>query len=176
MITVYQWNEQGIYINNHEVNELDPMPPCSTPTKPMPLTGTQVARWQGKWVLLESAPVTPDPEPIPEPSLDWPTLISTRRYKSETSGITVNTMPIATDRDSQGLITGAAVAALLDSDYTVSWKTSAGFIELSAVQILSLASAVRAHVQASFDREAQLLAAVADGSITAAMLEEGWPV
>jgi hypothetical protein len=142
----------------------------------MPLNGTQVAQWQGKWVLLESAPVTPDPEPIPDPIPNWPPLISTRRYKSETSGITVNTMPIATDRDSQGLITGAAVAALLDSDYSLNWKTSAGFIELSAVQILSLASAVRAHVQASFDREAQLLAAVADGSITAAMLEEGWPV
>lgn len=176
MINIYLWDENGLYSGRTNVDESAAMPPRSTPTKPMPLNGTQVAQWQGKWVLLESAPVTPDPEPIPDPIPDWPTLISTRRYKSETSGITVNTMPIATDRDSQGLITGAAVAALLDSDYSLNWKTSAGFIELSAVQILSLASAVRAHVQASFDREAQLLAAVADGSITAAMLEEGWPV
>ncbi|MFS2157125.1 DUF4376 domain-containing protein [Pseudomonas sp. Pseusp122] len=153
------------------MNESEQLPRNSTPTKPPKLTGTQVAQWQGEWVQLSAAPVPPS-LPIP----DWSTLIAACRYQVETSGITVNTMPIATDRDSQGLITGAAVAALLDSDYSLNWKTSAGFIELSAVQILSLASAVRAHVQASFDREAQLLAAVADGSITAAMLEEGWPV
>jgi len=34
---------------------------------------------------------------------------------------------------------------------------------------------VRAFVQACFNREAELLGAVADGSITAEMLEEGWP-
>ena len=38
-----------------------------------------------------------------------------------------------------------------------------------------VASTVRAFVLASFDREAVLLGAVADGSITAEMLEEGWP-
>lgn len=39
-----------------------------------------------------------------------------------------------------------------------------------------VASAVRAFVQASFDREAVLLGAVADGSITAEKPEQGWPV
>jgi hypothetical protein len=50
----------------------------------------------------------------------------------------------------------------------------AGFVDLTAQQIIGVASAVRAFVQASFDREA-VLGAVADGSITAEMLEEGWP-
>jgi hypothetical protein len=171
MIVIYQWDENGLLSGSQEIEESIPFPSRSTPTKPPELKGKEVAQWQGEWVKLSAAPEPPD---APRPS--WPSLISTRRFKSETSGITVNAMPIATDRDSQGLITGAAVAALLDSDYSLNWKTSAGFVELSAVQILSLASAVRAHVQASFDREAQLLAAVADGSITAAMLEEGWPV
>jgi hypothetical protein len=171
MITVYFYDSQGLYSHSIGVGPSEALPIGSTSLAPPKTTRPQVAQWAGgQWVMLPSAPIVSDPPP------DWPSLISTRRYKSETSGITVNTMPIATDRDSQGLITGAAVAALLDSDYSLNWKTSAGFVELSAVQILSLASAVRAHVQASFDREAQLLAAVADGSITAAMLEEGWPV
>ncbi|MBM6446240.1 MULTISPECIES: hypothetical protein [Pseudomonas] len=39
-----------------------------------------------------------------------------------------------------------------------------------------VASAVRAFVQAGFDREAVLLGAVAGGSITAEQPEQGWPV
>jgi hypothetical protein len=172
IIELYKWDSDGCFAGTVEVDYMDAVPPQSTPTAPPATTETQIAQWDGTgWAVVDSTR-----EPLPTPSPDWPLLISTRRYKSETSGITVNTMPIATDRDSQGLITGAAVAALLDSDYSLNWKISAGFVELNAVQILSLASAVRAHVQASFDREAQLLAAVADGSITAAMLEEGWPV
>jgi hypothetical protein len=168
----YRWGEFGLYLNNVEADDNGELPLSSTLTAPPSLTGSQVAYWTGeKWAMFSAIPTS-----ISEPSIDWARLIPLRRYKSETSGITVNTMPIATDRDSQGLITGAAVAALLDSDYSLNWKTSAGFVELNAVQILNLASAVRAHVQASFDREAQLLAAVAEGLITAAMLEEGWPV
>ena len=106
---------------------------------------------------------------------DWPALIAARRYTAETAGTTVEGMPIDTGRDSQGLITGAALAAMLDPAYSVRWKTAAGFVDLTAQQIIGVASAVRAFVQASFDREAELLGAVADGSITAEMLEEGWP-
>ena len=102
--------------------------------------------------------------------------IAARRYAAEVSGITVEGMPIATDRDSNSLITGAALAASLDPSYSVQWKTSDGFVTLSAAQILGLASAVRARVQACFNREAVLLGAVADGTITSEMLEEGWPV
>lgn len=109
------------------------------------------------------------------PAPDWPALIATRRWLAETSGTTFDGMPIDTGRDSQGLITGAALAAMLDPAYSVRWKTVAGFVDLTAQQIIGVASAVRTFVQASFDREAVLLGAVADGSITAEMLEEGWP-
>jgi hypothetical protein len=171
MITIYQWAEDSLFSGVVEVDEIGPMPERSTPTKPPKLTGTQVAQWCDGWVILSSAPESVLPlEP------NWPSLIAARRYTVETSGITFQGTPIDTRRDGQALITGASVAAMLDPEYAIRWKTTAGFVELSGQQILSLASAVRAHVQASFDREAQLLAAVADGSITAAMLEEGWPV
>lgn len=101
--------------------------------------------------------------------------LAARRYVAEISGTTVQGLPIDTGRDSQGLIAGAALAALLDDAYVVRWKTAAGFVELSKTQILGVASAVRAHVQACFDREADLLEMLEAGELTAADLEEGWP-
>ena len=168
---LYLWDQQGIFFEQVDVDETGPFPECSTPTKPPKLTGTQVARWTGSgWEKLAAAP---EAEPAPAP--DWPALIAARRWLAETSGTTVEGMPIDTGRDSQGLITGAALAAMLDPAYSVRWKTVAGFVDLTAQQIIGVASAVRTFVQASFDREAELLGAVADGSITAEMLEEGWP-
>ncbi|WP_341522219.1 DUF4376 domain-containing protein [Pseudomonas sp. G.S.17] len=105
----------------------------------------------------------------------WTTQIAARRYTAEIAGTTIDGMPIDTGRDSQGLITGAAVQAIIDPEYSLHWKTSAGFVELTGQQILGVASMVRAHVQACFNREAALLDAVAEGTITAAMLDEGWP-
>jgi hypothetical protein len=105
----------------------------------------------------------------------WADQIAGRRFVAETSGTTIDGMPIDTGRDSQGLITGAALQAMIDSSYSLHWKTSAGFVELTAQQILGVATAVRAYVQACFNREADLLAAVADGSIMQGMVEEGWP-
>ena len=105
----------------------------------------------------------------------WTAQIAARRYTAEIAGTTIDGMPIDTGRDSQGLITGAAVQAIIDPTYSLHWKTSAGFVELTGQQILGVASMVRAHVQACFNREAELLDAVTDGSITTEMLEEGWP-
>lgn len=102
-------------------------------------------------------------------------VIATRRYQAESAGMTINGMTVATDDRSQSLITGAALAASLDDTYSCNWKTEAGFVKLDAKTLLVIAKSVRAHVQACFDREAELLAAVKDGSYTDAMLEQGWP-
>ncbi|MCP9337649.1 DUF4376 domain-containing protein [Stutzerimonas xanthomarina] len=101
--------------------------------------------------------------------------IAARRWQAETAGITVNGIAIDTGRDSQALITGAAVSAMLDSAYALRWKTPAGFVDLEGQQIIAMATTVRAHVQAAFDREADLLQALADGTFLDKMLEEGWP-
>ena len=165
------------------------------PDKPEPhqLEGTVA----GGWAIIETDPQPPGDFlsgevreedghyirgwiPVELSAEQWADRIAARRWLAETSGTTVDGttvdgMPIDTGRDSQGLITGAALAAMLDPAYSVRWKTVAGFVDLTAQQIIGVASAVRAFVQASFDREAVLLGAVADGSITAEMLEEGWP-
>lgn len=102
--------------------------------------------------------------------------IAAKRFTVETGGITVQGLAIDTSRDSQNLITGAALAADRDPAYSVKWKTAGGFVELSAAQLLALADAVRKHVQACFNREADLAKAVDEGTYQTAMLEQGWPV
>lgn len=122
-----------------------------------------------------TAPATPA---APEPTDgELAAAIAARRYHAETSGTTVNGMPLDTGRDSQALVTGAALAAVLDPAYSCQWKTAsgAGFITLDAQQIIALAGAMRAHVQACFDREAALLAALEAGTYTDEQLEQGWP-
>ena len=167
----YLWDEQGLYVGDQAVDETGALPLRSTPTKPMKLSGTQVARWTGSgWEKLAAAP---EAEPAPAP--DWPALIAARRWQVETGGTTVEGIQVNTERDSQALLTGAAFAASLDPAYQIKWKAATGFVDLTGEQILGIASQVRAFVQACFNREAELLGAVADGSITAEILEEGWP-
>ena len=79
--------------------------------------------------------------------------IASARFEAEIAGID----GIKTDRESQALITGAALKAMQDNTYSCRWKTESGFVELSALQISAVADAVRAHVQGCFDREAELL-------------------
>lgn len=86
--------------------------------------------------------------------------LAAARYASEVAGVTVNGATVRTDRESQAMITGAALAAVQDANYTCKWKTEDGFVTLTAAQIIAVATAVRAHVQAQFDREAELIVQV----------------
>ncbi|SDG10738.1 protein of unknown function [Rhodobacter capsulatus] len=76
-------------------------------------------------------------------------------------GIEVDGLHVQTDDLSQSRLTAAALAARLDPGATVRWKLATGdFVDLTAPQIIALALAVRAHVQACFDREADLAAQI----------------
>ena len=88
--------------------------------------------------------------------------IAAARWAEETAWIDVNGFTVRTDRESQALITGAALKAMQDSDYTCKWKGVDGFVELAAPQILAIADAVRAHVQSCFDREADWVRQIKD--------------
>lgn len=171
MQTMYRWNEDRIYFQSVEVDEGGDLPTHGTFTPPPELEGEQVAQWMGDcWQVLEAAP---EPEPAAAP--DWPSLIATRRWVAETGGTVINGLTIDTDDRSKVLINGAVLRADRSADYVLRWKTSEGFVDLTAAQVLAIADAVSEHVQLCFDREDALLGAVADGSITAEMLEEGWP-
>ena len=101
--------------------------------------------------------------------------IAARRYEAEISGIEIGGLPIDSGRDSQALITGAALNAVIDPGYVCNWKTPGGFVQLDAQTLLGIAVTLRSHVQSCFDREAELLQALADGTYLPEMLEEGWP-
>ena len=86
------------------------------------------------------------------------------------SGIERDGLQVQTDDLSQSRLTTAALAAQLDPGATLRWKLATGeFVALSAPQIIALALAVRAHVQACFDREADLAAQIRAASDPAAV-------
>ena len=98
-----------------------------------------------------------------------------RRDQAISTGTIINGMPIGTDDVTQGRIVGAVMSAMLDPAYSVTWKATDGtFVTLNAEQLIAVAQAIRAHVQACFDREAQLLTALVDGSVYD--IDEGWPL
>ncbi|QHC94269.1 hypothetical protein PspR84_06335 [Pseudomonas sp. R84] len=103
------------------------------------------------------------------------TLITAERFRREGSGVVVEGVAIDTSRDSQSLIAGMAVSAMLNPAYQCSYKAVDGFVELTASQILAVATAVRSHVQTCFDRERALSESVVAGTYTDAMLKDGWP-
>jgi len=77
-----------------------------------------------------------------------------KRRAKEIGGITVNSVPVYTDPESQAKLHAARTAAKEDAGYTVKWKGAGGvFFTLNATQIIAIADAVRAHVQACFDAE-----------------------
>lgn len=99
--------------------------------------------------------------------------IKRRRDAALITGTSVGGITVATDDTSQSRITGAALAVTLDPEATIQWKAGGGFVVLTAAQVIAIAQAVRAHVQACFDREAELLAALDAGE--AYDPEAGWP-
>ena len=107
------------------------------------------------------------------------TRIARTRYEYETGGTTVDEMHVATDRQSQALITGAFSSAKDAKEtgeaWSIRWKSAGAWVELDADQMIGLGRAVRAHVQACFDREKELAESVDDGTFEESMLSEGWP-
>ena len=103
------------------------------------------------------------PEPAP---VDLYAYAASKRYAVETGGIVLNGMRVMTDRASQSLITGAYNYVQANPDVLVKFKTSAGFIELTAAQMTTIANAVGAHVQAAFAAESDVNVQIIDGMIT----------
>ncbi len=129
-------------------------------------------------------PVEVPPEPISTDNdmpffgdVDFETLkrakaweIADKRWRTETGGITLNGVEIATDRESQALLTAAVLKAQDDPNYMVNWKARNSWFQLDAATLIAIADAVRAHVQACFDKE-EVLQNQVDAATTVAELE-----
>lgn len=105
--------------------------------------------------------------------------IAARRYRAECSGVVVDGQRFEADRDSQGRVVGAVVAAqqalAAGQPFSLGWKTRGGWAQLDAEQMVAVANAVMAHVQACFERESEMLDALDAGEYTDARLGTGWP-
>lgn len=83
--------------------------------------------------------------------------IAYKRWKEETGGLTLpDGIVVKTDRESQALLTAAVLKAQDDPSYVVNWKAKNGWFQIDAATLIAIADAVRAHVQACFDKEKQL--------------------
>lgn len=126
----------------------------------------------GLWRLVDGEVVKQSrPASVP----NYAQLVADERFRREAVGVHVDGLQIETTRDSQALIASTGLSAVLDPEYRCNFKTLTGFVEIGAVQIVEIAKAVRAHVQACFDRELVLLRAIEAGDYREDMLLEGWP-
>lgn len=105
--------------------------------------------------------------------------IAAMRYEREVSGITVSGIPISTERGDHRIVMAQLRAeARANAEYTVSLKTSTGFITLDSETILAVTGAMLSYINACFVREAVLLSQIASGvalDTVAAAAGTGWP-
>lgn len=141
---------------------------CVDDIEPMPEGGWKAVEVDGAWQFSPPGLAVVTPVTLDE-------VIAAERFRREGTGVIVEGLAIETTRDSQALIASTGLAAIYDPDYRCNFKTATGFVEIGAEQIAVIAKAVRAHVQACFDRELALLRAVETGDYTDEMLTEGWP-
>ncbi|RBL70308.1 DUF4376 domain-containing protein [Pseudomonas sp. MWU13-2625] len=141
---------------------------CLDAVEAMPSVGWKAIEVDGVWHF--SPPGTPvvTPEQLAE-------RVAAERFAREGTGVIVDGMAIETTRDSQALIASTGLSAVLDPEYRCNFKTATGFVEIGAVEVIAIAKAVRAHVQACFDRELTLLRAIEAGEYHDDMLSQGWP-
>lgn len=128
----------------------------------------------GKWVIRSVLPTLAELKAVKLNA------VADKRWQQEISGTTFNGMPIATDATSQTKYIGAVVGAQIDPTAVINWKLANGdFVPLDAQTIVAVAMAVRAHVQACFDREAQLRAQIEAAAtveeLDAINIYDGWP-
>lgn len=156
--------ENGVVINTVLVNSLDDMPNLVEATK-----------GSIGWLYKDGEFSDPNPPSREEILAKARKQIKGRRDKALNAGTTVGGVAVATDDLTQQRITGAALAATVDPNTTAQWKLEDDtFITLDATQIIGIAQGIRAHVQACFDREAELLAALNAGQ--SYDINAGWPV
>jgi hypothetical protein len=122
----------------------------------------------------------PDTRPFAAPTASPATLrayAAAKRFAVETGGISVGGASIATDRASVPMISGALLYVMQNPAASVRWKSAGGFVDLSRDQIVAMSNAVGAHVQACFEREGELVAAIDAGTVTdfAAIDAAAWP-
>ena len=105
------------------------------------------------------------------------------RWNRERSGMTFNGMLIPTDDGTKANLTAAYTKARLDPDRVRQWKVGPGqFVPITGHAIIAMGDAFEDHIQACFDREAEISAMLLEAEHSDDLLliredefESGWP-
>lgn len=186
---VYHYHQQtGVFrgFGLADPSPLEPgewlLPAHSTLTEPpAPGVGQVAVFASGAWSLVTvSAPEVPPPTPLEYARAQKLQALEAQRFAVETGGMMIGEVTIRTDRETAAIIMAAYVSAKDDPDFVVAnWKVATGvFVALDAATIIAIALALRAHVQAAFDREAELSAAIMAATthedLDAILITAGW--
>lgn len=106
--------------------------------------------------------------------------LANRRWQAEEGGTSLGGAPLATDRTTQTKVTAAYLKATANPAYTIpDWKGPAGWMTLTAPQIIAIGDTIEAHVQACFTREKQIATAIGAAEDHDALdqidIHSGWP-
>lgn len=110
--------------------------------------------------------------------------LAAQRYAVETGGFTIGGARIPTDEQSQGKIGNGynlASRRIANSDTTpFAWKGAAGWVSLTPQQVAGMATAIGNFVEACFDHERDVSAAIDAAAtvdaVAAIDITAGWPV
>ena len=161
-ITIYTYDNQGIYSGAVECDPLKAVPPGLLVAPPA-LTGTQVAQVQnGAWVVLPEYPVAPAIPLLQRQTEAWER-IKQERDRRKFAGVKVGTDWFHCDTDSRGqwerMVNRVNTQGLVDSaGYTIGgqpvpWKTMTGsFVVLTAGKIRAVVDAVELQEAMIFGR------------------------
>lgn len=92
------------------------------------------------------------------------------RWREETAGYIYNGHEFHTDRESQDRIFQAYMASLSNPNFTATWKTKTGWIEMTALDFITLYNEFQAFLQGLYQKEKSLQTLV-EASTTAEELE-----
>lgn len=158
-------NEQLVQIGIYPVTEIKPEYDSTTQYLDGPTCNFEDGVVVALYVAVDKSPDQIQQELISAKTAKKAELAQ-KRWEKETGGLTLpNGVVIKTDRESQSLMSGAALQAFADNTSTVEWKANNGWVTLTATEIMAIAVAVRQHVQACFSQE-RVLSELVDSAET----------
>jgi len=93
-----------------------------------------------------------------------------KRWQAETEGYVYNGQTFHADRQSQDRVFQAYVASLNNPNFTQTWKTKDGWLEMTVTDFVNLYNEFQAFLQGLYQKEKALQEQI-DGATTVAELE-----
>ena len=82
--------------------------------------------------------------------------IADARWREETAGFVYNEHEFHSDRESQNRVFQAYMASLSDPNFTVTWKTKTGWLEMTASDFITLYNEFQTFLQGLYQKEKAL--------------------